>query len=948
MKLDDTSRSPGSLHLAARLLLPACFLFFSWTVWAASPWLPDVKSPEVLEADFPVPPSQARVYAFYIWPNTVDPETITREMEAMSAVGINRVILSTHRAQSAGVPAGQGGMDFLSPEHLGLLRHALDECERLNMTAEIMLANGWFPGGPWVTPELGPQILVWSETTVQGGRQVSVELPLPEQSYGIGKKYKGVAGPAIFKGINRRGLDYLKPIAVTAYRLNAAGELIFDSFVRLDDRVDAAGRLTWDAPEGDWIVFRYGHIPNLFKVKNPWPGHEGLQIDRLSGRGVKALFKEMATPMLEAVGPHLGKALDAFHDESMEAGYYDWTPELPMHFQKWRGYDPLRWLPALADKPFAKAPYSRRFLEDFHQTLDDLLTYEYYGTYRRLCHEKGLRFTAECGTADWPSVQVKGAADLPMGEFWLSMEGELPRLLRRNTVFAANIYGQRIAAFEAFTAATHWQESPYGLKRFADIAFANGVNLLVLHSVSSSPGGTDELPTGHVYFAGTHFNPALPWWDWAEDFFAYFNRCQVMLQAGWPVADVLFLEGPATDAERTTDDALHTRKRYDWNAAPGHQIVSRLQVDATGSVFFHPGMSYRMLAIADVAVDPAVLNKARDLVKNGATLWLKTLPKRAIGLYRPLKSDNDVRTLVRELTNGQLSGSHELGKGRVYIGQESAEQVFEALEVAPDFAYSSDDATAVLRYAHRHGNGSDVWFVANGEERPVEASIRLRITDRQPELWHPINGSIEPVDIFKVHDEVTEIPLRLAAGESVFLVFREPPSIATGTAEQLGQQTEQSLPITGPWEVEFIPATEEETPFTLTFPELTRWETHPRLKHFAGSAVYHTKVNVPDAWLERDTTVELDLGWAHLAAEVVVNGKPCGKLWTAPWSVDVSEALKPGLNTIEIRVANTWHNWRRGNPERFQEPNWFRRYLNAAPLPSGLDGPVTLKFTDSK
>lgn len=943
MNSDAIPRS-SKLSLPLLALLMACLLPATLTAWPASSWLPDLESPEALEEAFLEPPPNWKVGAFYIWPNTIGRETISRELETMQAAGFHGLILAFNRAHSAGVPAGQGGVGFLSPEHLQLIRHALDECERLGMTAEIMLGNGWFPGGPWVTPELNSQILVWSETVVQGGGRVSVELPLPEQSYGIGKIYKGIGGRSVFKEIDRRGLEHLQPVAVTAYRLNDAGELIVSSFVRLDDRVDAEGRLTWDAPEGDWIVFRYGQIPNLFKIKNPWPGYEGLQIDHLTGRTVEVLFEKMAAPILDAAGPHVGKTLTALHDESIEPGYYDWTAELPGQFEKRRGYNPIPWLPVLAGKSFAKAPYSGRFLEDFHQTLDDLLTYEYYGTYRRLCHENGLRFTAECGTADWPSVQVKAASDLPMGEFWLSMEGERPRLLRRYTSFAANIYGQRIASFEAFTTATHWLESPHGLKRFADQAFSLGVNHLVLVSFSSSPRGTAALPTGDVYFAGTHFSPELPWWDWAEDFFAYLNRCQITLQAGWPVADVLFLEGPATDAQRTTDDALHSRQRYDWNAAPGHQITSRLKLDEAGKLAFHPGMSYRILAIADVAVDLQVLRKARDLVNDGATLWLKELPKRTLGLYRPLKSDQEVRDLVRELTGGKVSGTSKLGKGQVFIGQESAGQVFEALGVAPDFAYTSDDAEAVLRYAHRRGNGWDVWFVSNGERRPVETSVRLRITGRQPELWDPVSGTIEKVDTFAVDGEVTEIPLRLAANESVFLVFRQPLAASARTVAKAGHQAEKSLPVGGPWEVHFRPEAEGEEAFTLTLPELVRWETHPELEHFAGSAIYRSTLEVPTEWFEEDSSVKLDLGWAHLAAEVTVNGKACGKLWTAPWSVDVSDALKPGRNTVEIRVANTWHNWRRGHPERFQEPDWFRRYLNADPLPSGLDGPVTLNL----
>ena len=43
-------------------------------------------------------------------------------------------------------------------------------------------------------------------------------------------------------------------------------------------------------------------------------------------------------------------------------------------------------------------------------------------------------------------------------------------------------------------------------------------------------------------------------------------------------------------------------------------------------------------------------------------------------------------------------------------------------------------------------------------------------------------------------------------------------------------------------------------------------------------------------------------------AEVKINGKSCGTLWTKPYSLDIKDALRDGNNEIEIIVANTWAN----------------------------------------
>ena len=80
-------------------------------------------------------------------------------------------------------------------------------------------------------------------------------------------------------------------------------------------------------------------------------------------------------------------------------------------------------------------------------------------------------------------------------------------------------------------------------------------------------------------------------------------------------------------------------------------------------------------------------------------------------------------------------------------------------------------------------------------------------------------------------------------------------------------------------------------------------------------------------------------------AEVSVNGAPLGILWKTPFRVDVTSALKPGANTIEIKVTNLWVNRLVGD----QQSDAAKKYTYTARqfyqadsplLPSGLLGPV--------
>jgi hypothetical protein len=107
------------------------------------------------------------------------------------------------------------------------------------------------------------------------------------------------------------------------------------------------------------------------------------------------------------------------------------------------------------------------------------------------------------------------------------------------------------------------------------------------------------------------------------------------------------------------------------------------------------------------------------------------------------------------------------------------------------------------------------------------------------------------------------------------------------------------------------------------------------------------------------------LGKVGHVAEVRVNGKPLGVVWTAPWSVDLTGAVKEGENKLEIDVVNLWTNRLIGdsrlpkekrltgtNVRLFGENDKYRVFQGFSPkdalAPSGLMGPVRLEFGEQR
>jgi hypothetical protein len=89
------------------------------------------------------------------------------------------------------------------------------------------------------------------------------------------------------------------------------------------------------------------------------------------------------------------------------------------------------------------------------------------------------------------------------------------------------------------------------------------------------------------------------------------------------------------------------------------------------------------------------------------------------------------------------------------------------------------------------------------------------------------------------------------------------------------------------------------------------------------------------------------LGNVREIAEVKVNGKACGIVWCPPWRVEVTDAVKPGENQLQVEVVNFWPNRIIGDaslPEaqRLTRTNIRKLTAKTSLEEAGLLGPVKL------
>ena len=711
------------------------------------------------------------------------------------------------------------------------------------------------------------------------------------------------------------------------------GELAVKSsdILNLSAKMDDDGTLRWDVPKGEWVILRIGHTATGAHVSTQSAGWGGRVLDYMNPNSLDAYWNRNIEPLFKAIGPLAGTTLRYVHTDSWEGGGMNWTPGFDRTFRENRGYDPLPWLAVLAGYVVDSREDSNAFLADFRKTIGDRVA-DHYGHLAELARKHGMATHPECsGPHAGPLDGLKnyGRSELMMSEFWSpSPHRPTPpnRFFVKQASSAAHTYGKRLVGAEGFTTiGPHWNDVPWSaMKPSFDHEFCAGLNLLFNHTFTCSPKEMG-IP-GQEYFAGTHFNPQVTWWDEAPALIDYFKRCQYLAQQGDFVADVVYYYGDHIPniATLKESDPAGALPGFDYDVLSEELLLSSLTVE-NGRLALPSGMEYRVLVLPDHRVlSLGALKKVDELVRAGATV-LGPKPLRAVSL----EGGAEGKEVFQKLADGlwgpgeqaeDAKGIRKVGKGRVAWGM-PARDLLQADGIAPDVAMTLEDGSTApdMDWIHYRIDDAEVYFLAelDGKARSIDAIFR--VDGRVPELWDAVDGSIREAATFKFVDGCTQVPLEFDPYGSIFVVFRKASSSdrSDGPNFPTWQQTQS---IAGPWDVTFDAKWGgPEQP--VRFDSLTDWTEHsdPGIKYYSGKAVYRTTFKLDHDPAGKPLAIELgqvkDVG----IARVRLNGTDLGVVWRPPFRVDVSKAVKPGENKLEVEVVNSWRNRLIGDRELPEE-----------------------------
>ena len=176
--------------------------------------------PVDLARQFQNPPESAKPWVFWYWMQaSVSKEGITADLEAMKEAGIGGAYLMPIKGVT-NPPLYTPAAEQLSPLWWQMVKHAMQEAERLQLKIAMHVSDGFaLAGGPWITPDLSMQKVVWTKSFTKGGTRFIGILPKPESVEGY---YKDIAVYALPVNLDRTISTYISiPKITTSTGANA-------------------------------------------------------------------------------------------------------------------------------------------------------------------------------------------------------------------------------------------------------------------------------------------------------------------------------------------------------------------------------------------------------------------------------------------------------------------------------------------------------------------------------------------------------------------------------------------------------------------------------------------------------------------------------------------------------------------------------------------------------
>ncbi|MBN2590544.1 MAG: hypothetical protein JXA96_11840 [Sedimentisphaerales bacterium] len=963
------------MRIWSRLCL--LILFFNFLIFFSGYFNKPVKAQSSSNLNWPEISSQTKPWTRWWWMGSiVNKKDLTIEMEKYAKAGLGGLEITP----IYGVKGYEDKfIDYLTPQWMEMLVHTLEEADRLGIGIDMATGNGWPFGGLWVQNDTACKNMTYRKYSLKEGEKLKetvamIQRPMVRAIGGridISQLKEPLSDNDNLQEMALEQVRFEKPMQFNSLMAYSDEGQILD----LSEKVDVNGILDWTAPSGNWTLYAIFQGWHGKMVERAGPGGEGNVIDHFSSKALNDYLAKFDKAFSEYHG-HLAhestgkipvlQSIRAFFNDSYEvddaSGESDWTDDFFNEFERLRGYDLRKHLPALFGEDTAEK--NGRVICDYRETISDLLLEEFTVAWRKWAEKNGATIRNQAHGSPANLLDLYAASGIP--------ETEGSDLLGYKLASsAAHVTGNKLASSEAATwLDEHFFSSLGDVKPVLDKFFLGGINHICYHGTTYSPQ-SEEWP-GWMFYASVHFGTTNTFW---KDFHAlntYVTRCQSFLQAGKPDNDILVyfpiydlwsqlgrsrLVHFSATAPRTIAGIGQKLLQggYSFDFVSDRQIND---VEFSDGSLQTGDISYRAIIVPRCNLIPLeTFQKLLGLAKSGAKIIFENnLPSDVPGLNNLEQKRIEFKKAVSEIdfTNQQNMKVAQYGNGEILLGS-NVEQILSIAKLERELMVEKG-----LGFVRRKMEGSTIYFIVNNSRDVIDGWIPVKSKFKAALIFEPMQSQIGKAAIRTSEENSNDVYVQLSPGESCILKTfdKEIDTPLYKYKRIIGEPIE----ITGTWTVEFVEGGPE-LPQIVKTEKLGSWTSYEgdSYKKFSGAASYKTSFKKPendaDGWF-------LDLGRVSESAEVLFNGKNLGTYIGPLFQVYIPRDIMRAENNLEVIVSNlmlnriidldkSQVNWKKfyntNFPSKINQTRGAGGQFDASrlsPVDSGLLGPVTTKTVE--
>ena len=890
----------------------------------------------------------------------VEAAELVRELHLLKEAGIAGVELNPIAFPTTGDDLGKKSLRWLSDEWIDALKVTFDEAKKIGMTCDLLVGSGWPFGSEDLTPEERAQVVLVDAEKIEGPTTFEIS------------KF------TIFKTVDPGVTDVnpLRTFEIMSLKLVPNPMSGIDQAIDLSDQIGKEV-ISVDVPEGKYVFYALVKVNSFACVINGAPGAAGSILNHMDKKAVRKYLDHMADTIQNRIGP-LKNYVRAMFTDSMELEGSNWTGDFAEQFRLRRGYDLMPYLPFMMFKvgrlgdvldynygaektPEFKAELQRvRF--DFELTKAELLKERFTDTYTGWCKDLGVLSRAPAYGRGFFPLESSLHYDIPEGEAWTTnylkhrLGEEMPNddyrrgrgyvMINKYVSSAAHLPGKRVVSCEEMTNTYHvFNATLELLKVGSDQSIISGITQSIYHGFNYSPPAA-PFP-GWIRY-GSYYNENNPWWPYFKYFNTYKARLATLLQNAdmytdiallTPIPDLWTRYGVQTEPFPGPGPLAVPYTSLVWEAIHKHgggcdytseRVIAGSTVE-NGKLCYGPKQYGTLFLVGIEGIEPATLEKLHTFVQQGGRIFcIERYPSKSLGFVDYERRDREVRDWVKKLKGyPERFILLERPEGDDFYAWYPA--MCEKYRIPNYLGFSSPDRY-LMQNRYRTDDGTEILFFAYANRRePHRTEVRVGpevARGRYPWLLDTQSG-----ERWRIPSEGGTFTLEFGPCDSYVVVFDK----------QKNGEPWRPLPAAGAnaqrlegWDVELRHGREGWTKSTRMQTLLDLRDTE--FTSFMGTAVYRKRFDADEL---RGTV--LNLGEVAGVSDVRLNGKELGVQWYGRRLYDLSGALEPGENELEVRVTTTMGNYMKTLTDNKIAQKWTNRKSKEQPQQSmGLLGPVTV------